>query len=145
MGDVGRDLLGGVIGVLTWFAFHRRRHGLWIPAALLLAAGLAPLAFTGWAYAQRALHPEIIWEARRATWQVFLEPGADGTYSRMQSVPRLRFTSRGVRGGPGGVMFGFLSDRNLTAWMRGDRRVLLWRPCAAVPGSPYPWRGVWPG
>lgn len=92
-GDVCRDLLGAVIGVFVWIAVRRRRRGFWVPAAVLLAGGLAPLAFTTWAYAQRATHPEIVWDARRATWRVFLESRTHGTYSRVQHGSQLRFTA----------------------------------------------------
>ena len=93
LGDVGRDLLGAAVGALAWHAVRHRRRRLWFPAAMLLVAGLAPLAFTGWAYAQRALHPEVIWDPGRATWPVFLEPPAEGDYRRM--AQRLRFTATG--------------------------------------------------
>lgn len=92
-GDVGRDLLGAAIGALAWSAVRRRRRRLWIPAAVLLAAGLGPLAFTGWAYAQRAMHPQVVWEAGRATWQVFLEAPIEGRIER--GGGRLRFTATG--------------------------------------------------
>ncbi|MGE0581129.1 MAG: hypothetical protein AB7P31_03170 [Steroidobacteraceae bacterium] len=91
MGDVGRDLLGASIGVLAWSGWRRRRRTPWILAAILLAIGLAPLAFTGWAYAQRALHPEVVWDAGRATWRVFLEPPVAGGYAR--HAAGLRFTA----------------------------------------------------
>ena len=90
-GDVGRDLLGASIGVLAWSGWRRRRRTPWILAAFLLAIGLAPLAFTGWAYAQRALHPEVVWDAGRATWRVFLEPPVAGGYAR--HAAGLRFTA----------------------------------------------------
>lgn len=95
MGDVGRDLLGAVIGGLVWFAIHRRRPRLLIPAAVLLAVGLAPLAFTGWVYAQRAAHPEIVWDARRESWRVFIEPPPNGTFVRLPDKHRARFTATG--------------------------------------------------
>lgn len=91
IGDVARDLLGAVIGTLAWRAHHRQRRWLWIPAAALLAAGLAPLAFTAWAYVQRAMHPDVVWDASRATWQVFLETSVEGRYER--DTRRLRFTA----------------------------------------------------
>lgn len=91
IGDVARDLLGALIGTLAWRAHHRQRRRLWIPAAALLAAGLAPLVFTGWAYVQRAMHPDVVWDVSRATWQVFLEPSAEGRYER--DARYLRFTA----------------------------------------------------
>ena len=42
LGDVGRDLLGAAVGALAWRAVRHRRRRLWFPAAMLLAAGLAP-------------------------------------------------------------------------------------------------------
>lgn len=94
-GDVGRDLLGTAIGVLAWLAHRRHRPFLYGLAALLLLAGLAPLAFTGWAYLQRARHPEIVWEAGVATRNLFLGPPVQGTYAPRQASPRLRFTAAG--------------------------------------------------
>jgi hypothetical protein len=93
VGDVGRDLLGTAVGLLAWYAIRHRRRGLLIPAALLLAAGLAPLAFTSWAYAQRALHPEVVWDAGRLTSRVFLEPPNDGQVE--WRARGLRFTATG--------------------------------------------------
>ncbi|MBV6417060.1 MAG: hypothetical protein CMLOHMNK_01693 [Steroidobacteraceae bacterium] len=94
-GDVARDLLGAVIGGLAWVAVHRRRRRFFVAALALLVAGLAPLAFVGWACAQRFLHPAIIWEADRVTWRVFLDRVTAGTLIRLPGSPYARFTASG--------------------------------------------------
>lgn len=92
-GDVGRDLLGGAAGLLAWIGMRPRRPLLLAVAALAIVAGLLPLAFVGWAYAQRALHPDVVWDARRATWNVFIEPPRAGRFRRLAGEPRARFTA----------------------------------------------------
>ncbi|MGD9597503.1 MAG: hypothetical protein AB7G76_03925 [Steroidobacteraceae bacterium] len=94
-GDVARDLAGSVIGVLAWVAVRRRRPRLLVAAGLLLAACLAPLAFVGWAYAQRALHPQIVFDPGRATWRVFIERANQGSLARDRASHALRFTATG--------------------------------------------------
>ncbi len=95
IGDVGRDLLGAVIGGLAWFAIRRRRLRWLVPAVVLLAVGLAPGAFVGWAYVQRGLHPQVVWDASRATWRVFLERTTDGELARLPGRSRARFIATG--------------------------------------------------
>lgn len=93
IGDVGRDLLGGVAGMLGWVGMRPRRPGLLAAAALAIVAGLAPLALTGWAYAQRARQPQVVWDAGRATWSVFIETPRTGRLAHLPDPSRLRFTA----------------------------------------------------
>jgi len=92
-GDFGRDLLGGAVGVTLWFAATRRLPALHLVAALALLAGLLPLARIGWAYAQRADAPHVIWDPRRATWDVFIESPRTGTFSKLPDGQGVRFVA----------------------------------------------------
>jgi hypothetical protein len=76
---------------MAWFAATRRRPALYVVAALALLAGLLPLARIGWAYAQRAGAPEIIWDPQRATWDVFIESPRTGTFEKLPGGQGARF------------------------------------------------------
>jgi len=93
LGDFGRDLLGGAVSVTAWFAATRRRPALYVVAALALLAGLLPLARIGWAYAQRANAPEVIWAPHRATWDVFIESPRTGTLRKLPDGQGARFVA----------------------------------------------------
>ena len=93
MGDVGRDLAGSVIGVLAWLGVRRHRPRLVLAAGALLLVCLLPLAFVGWAYAGRALHPDIVFDPGRVTWRVFIERTNAGTVARDPERHVLRFTA----------------------------------------------------
>lgn len=93
LGDFARDLLGGVVGVAAWVAATRRRPALYAVVAFALLAGLAPLGWVGWAYAQRAGVPHAIWDPHRATWNVFIESPRTGTFERLSDGRGARFTA----------------------------------------------------
>lgn len=91
LGDALRDLLGGAAGVMAWVANTRRLRALYIAATLACLAGLLPLARVGWAYAQRAGTPDVIWDPGRATWDVFIESPRTGTFTRHPDTGGARF------------------------------------------------------